>query len=117
MSVWDNYGTGTGVPPGTPDIRIRYVQAGPSGNPAVTYTEDHHVVTADGEPVHRCPEYREAHRWAQNKYGLTSTPMTAVYADYSADFEARFAPMFEKDGDGVVPEVAAKPNKYRKEGK
>ncbi len=74
MSIWDNNTTDSSlVRPGTPDIAIRLVSTAPP-----TW-----VVRADGKQVHSTKvDYLAAHRWCQNEYGLTSTPMIAVHADY-----------------------------------
>ncbi len=93
MSIWD-HGDGVDlVPPGTPDVKIR--QDG-----AV------HAVLADGVQVHRTAEgYHAAHRWCQNTYRLTSTPMTLVYADYEQSLEAGMS----------AEERAAVGNRFRKQ--
>jgi hypothetical protein len=105
-SIWDN-STGALVPAGTPQLKIRY-EAGPPGE------QPSWVVYADEQAVHReHVGYLAAHRWAQNKYHLTSTPMTVVCQDYMEDVERQHA---EATASLPPPESPDPPrNKYRKE--
>ena len=116
MSVWGNYQSQVTLPPGVPDVRIRW-----------SPEDGAHRVYADGQEVFVSAEgYYPAHRWCQNKWRLTSSMMLPVYSDYHADTVAREAPEEEAPQAEAAPEQAAEspaeqpaakpPNKYRKPG-
>ncbi len=72
MSVWASYGAGSQPPPGTPELVIR---RSPDGQYMA-------LVGPDLEAEYYGPTYLSAHRWCMNQYGLTSSMMLAVWADY-----------------------------------
>lgn len=94
MSIWADYGKGGQPPPNTPEVRIRL--SGDGGYMVLVGAEQHAAYYA--------PSYVECHIWASNQYGLTSTVMLAVYAEYAAFY--RDVPVEQ----APIP----KQNKYRK---
>ncbi len=113
MSVWADFAAGgSAPPPGTPDLQIRAVEAG-------------YMVLPDGmfTPDAVCPTYPQAHRYCMNEYGLTSTMMLAVHAEYTAHCAAQQPEGLVHTATRLAAEVVGapggargQPNRFRKPG-